>query len=53
MVGLILAQSGHTVGFLTILSFNLQAESFPTEVRSVGCGFCGVLTSLTRYEIHV
>jgi hypothetical protein len=49
LAALTLIQAAQTIGFLAVLHFNLQAESFPTEVRSVACGLVGVVTSLSRF----
>lgn len=46
---LVAIQGSQTIGFLSIIHFNLQAESFSTEIRSFGCGLLGVVTSLARF----
>lgn len=46
---LMVIQAAQTIGFLTVIHFNLQAESFSTENRALGCGLLGAVTSLSRF----
>ena len=49
LVALMTVQASQTIGFLSVIHFNLQAESFPTDIRSVACGLVGVVTALSRF----
>lgn len=51
MVSIGLIQACETVGFIAIVHLTLQAESFPTRVRAIGCGLLGVVTALARFGI--
>ena len=49
LLSVMTVQAAQTIGFLSVLHFNLQAESFPTDLRSTACGLVGMVTALTRF----
>ena len=51
LISLIIIQSCEALGFIAIVHFNLQPESFPTPVRYLGCGMCGLVTALGRFSV--
>ena len=51
MLSVMAVQACEAIALVPILHLALPAESFPTEVRAVGCGFCGIVIAVTRFII--
>ncbi|XP_059083510.1 facilitated trehalose transporter Tret1-like [Tigriopus californicus] len=51
MLSVMVVQVCETVALVPVLHLALPAESFPTDVRAIGCGFCGIVIAFTRFCI--
>lgn len=51
MLSVMVVQVCETVALVPVLHLALPAESFPTDVRAIGCGFCGIVIAATRFCI--